>query len=119
MDFINRFDKNELISWFYFNIREVVSWENMMETDETDDMNAKNFKDYTFSVVSIEIVKYHKDFYYLLWGTDNGYLLTFLFEPNSSKQIIRNIKSTSLGVNPVYLYPMITDNEFADSKVRL
>lgn len=93
----------------------------------------KTYRDYLYSIVSIEVVKYHTDFYYLLCGADSGYLYTFCFNPellteklqvqdredenmnmDPSKDMIYNMRSIALGISPIYLFPMKTHDSSED-----
>ena len=89
-----------------------------------------SYRNYHYSIVSIEVVKYHKDFNYLICGADNGYLYTFSFNPlalhpkheddmkvdgeNSNYEALFNMRSIALGNSPVYLYKMKNSNSISE-----
>lgn len=87
-----------------------------METDSQTATSQIMYKDYMFSIVSMEIVQYDSEFYYLLWGTDNGYLYTFQYYPESSTNLLQNLKITAFGSNSVYLYSMMREED-SDNKL--
>ena len=87
---------------------------------------SSSYRNYLYSIVSIEVVKYHHDHYYLIWGADNGYLYTFSFNPSalqqkqdddmrvdgdlSNSEVLFNMRNIALGNSPIYLYKMKHSN---------
>lgn len=128
IEFLNKDNLNEVVAKYYFDAKSLVKSNTDMDVDEnplTKENIDKTYRNYLYSIVSIEIVSYHPDFLYLICGADNGYLYSFCFDlykldkkakdmrtdPTSvtnsdSYEILFNMRSTSLGNSPVYLFSM-------------
>lgn len=138
IEFLDKNNLNNVLAKHYFNTKSIVKEETEMDVDGNTFIKPnedKTYRDYLYSIISIEVVKYHSDFHYLLCGADNGYWYTFCFKssvlkekldnlgavsteakPTSNEDAIFNMRSIALGNSPVYLNKMKTNNE---SEVRI
>lgn len=104
-------DKDDLNNIKYtYHIDDMYRRDDSMEVDDQATKSEMQFKDYTYSIISMEMIKFRSDSYYLLWGTDHGYLYTFNFQHQDQTNMISNEKNAILGSDPIYLYPMWSDD---------
>jgi len=116
-----------VIAKYYFDTKKFIKRELDMNVDDNSkhqDNTDTTYSNYIYSIISMEVVKYHKDYFYLLWGADNGWFYSFWFKPEVLDQkvddgaeqtvevdknlddVLFNMRSTSLGNSPVYLSMM-------------
>jgi len=93
--------------------------------------NEVAFLQQDYSIVSFEVVKYNESYQNLLWGTDNGKLLTINYHPEELYKYIdnpfafdvkcpleKNIKITELGIGQVEVKRMQNDH-FDDNQIKV